>query len=98
MAIIVEEEKNNSNLTSWLGVVIVILIAAAAFYYLFISQPDPAVITPPAGFEDITPIAQLNFDPTSVLQDTTFQSLKQPVAEPTSTGPQAVGKTDPFAP
>ena len=98
MAIFVEEEKNKTNLTSWLGLILVVFIIAAAGYYLFFVVPTPAIITPPAGFEDITPIAQINIDPTSVLNDPTLRSLKQPIAEPTSTGPGIVGKANPFIP
>jgi hypothetical protein len=98
MAIIVEEEKNNGNLTSWLGLILIFFIVVAAAYYLFFVTPAPAVITPPAGFADITPIAQVTFDPTTVLNNPTFQGLKQTIPEPTSTGPGAVGKPNPFTP
>ena len=96
MAIIVEEEKNTGNLTSMFGLILAVIIVVAAVYYLFFVTPPPAIITPPAGFEDITPIAQISFDPTSVLNNPTFQALKQPIAEPTSTGPVPIGKANPF--
>ena len=96
MAIIVEEEGNKSNAVSLLGWVIILGIIGAAVYYIFFVSPGASVITPPAGFEDITPIASVQFDPTAVIGSQSFQSLKQYITEPTSTGPTAVGRPDPF--
>jgi hypothetical protein len=96
MAIIVEEEKNSSNIASFVGWFIIITVVLAAAYYLFLVTPAPAIVTPPPGFNDITPITQINFDPTSVVKSAGFQALKHSIAEPTSTGPVAVGRTDPF--
>lgn len=96
MAIIVEEEGNKSNAVSMLGWLVILGIVGAAVYYIFFVSPPPAVVTPPAGFEDITPIANVNFNPSSVISSPSFQALKQYVADPTSTGPTAVGRTDPF--
>jgi len=96
MAIIVEEEKNKSNLTSLFGWFIIIVAIAAAGYYLFIASPPPTVITPPAGFSDISAITQITFDPSSVINSSGFTALQQTVAEPTSTGPVAIGRPNPF--
>lgn len=96
MAIIVEEEKKSSNLANMVGWFIIIVVLLSAAYYIFLAAPAPVVITPPAGFNDITPITQISFDPTSVVNSTAFQTLKQSVPEPTSTGPVAVGRTNPF--
>ena len=96
MAIIVEEEKNRSNLPSMLGWFVILVVALAAAYYVFFAAPPVAVVVPPAAFQSIAPLAQISFDPQSVVSSTAFQSLRQYVAEPTSTGPTAVGRPNPF--
>lgn len=96
MAIIVEEEKNKSNITSLLGWFVILIVVAAAAYYLFFAVPAPTVITPPAGFENIVPITQISFNPQSVVSSSAFTSLVQTIPEPTSTGPAAIGRPDPF--
>ena len=96
MAIIVEEEKNRSNLAGVLGWIVLIGIIAAAAYYIFLAPPASVIVTPPADFAGISAITQVNFNPASVTSSTSFQALKQYISEPTSTGPGAVGRTDPF--
>jgi hypothetical protein len=96
MAIIIEEEKKTSNLTNLLGIVAILATVAVGAYYLFFVSVPPSIITPPAGFNDITPITQITFNPQSVVGSAAFTSLKQSIPEPTSTSPAAVGRTDPF--
>jgi hypothetical protein len=97
MAIIVEEEKiNKSGITSLLGWFVIIVSLAAGAYYLFFAAVPPAIITPPAEFDNITPITQITFNPQTVISSTAFTSLTQTIAEPTSTGPVPVGRPNPF--
>jgi hypothetical protein len=98
MAIIVEEEKKSSGNTALIGWVILCGVILAAAYYIFFAPPPAVVVTPPRNFAVIEPIAQISFDPASVLNNPDFQSLKQYVAEPTPTGPGSVGKANPFMP
>ena len=96
MAIIVEEEKSRSNLTTLVGWFVIIVVILATVYYIFFAAPSPAVVTPPTGFADITSITQIQFDPASVVNSPAFETLKRSIPEPTSTGPVAVGRTNPF--
>jgi hypothetical protein len=96
MAIIVEEEKNRSNLATLVGWFVILVVILAAAYYIFLAAPSPAVITPPTGFANITSITQIQFDPTSVVNSASFNSLKQSIPEPTSTGPVSIGRANPF--
>ncbi len=97
MAIIIEEEKNNKmSITSLLGWFLLAIVLGAGVYYLFFAVPQPAIITPPAGFNNITPITQLTFNPQTVITSPAFTSLTQTVPEPTSTGPVPVGRPNPF--
>lgn len=98
MAIIVEEEKGGATGTAavTLGWVVILGVIIAAAYYIFLATPPTIVVPPPANFQSIQPIAQLNFDPNMVLNNPNFQALKQYVAEPTSTGPSGVGRSNPF--
>ncbi len=98
MAILVEEEKKTSNASALFGGVVVFVVIAAAVYYIFLVQPPAVSVTPPPNFAVIAQIAQISFDPTSVLNSQNFQSLKQYIPEPSSTGPIPVGKTNPFVP
>jgi hypothetical protein len=98
MAIIVEEEKKSSNTTALFEWVIVLGVIAAAAYYILFAPPPAAVVNPPPNFAAIAPIAQISFNPSSVLNNPSFQVLKQYVAEPTPNSPVSVGKTNPFMP
>jgi hypothetical protein len=97
MAILVEEEKiNKSNITSLFGWFVIIVALGVGAYYLFFVTPPPAVITPPAGFNNINPITQITINPQAVVSSTEFTSLTDTIAEPTSTGPVPVGRPNPF--
>lgn len=96
MAIIIEEEKSRNNFSGTVGWGVAIIIVAVAAYYIFFAAVPAAIVTPPAGFEDITPIAQLNFNPTGVTNNPQFQALKQTISQPASNGPVSVGRTNPF--
>lgn len=98
MAILVEEEKKTSNGSALFGSVMIFIIIAAAAYYIFFASPPAVLVTPPPNFAIIAPIAQISFDPTSVLNSQNFQTLKQYIPEPSSTGPVPIGKTNPFMP
>jgi hypothetical protein len=99
MAIIIEENKNKVDgvrLLGWLGIIIVI---GAAIYYLFFAAPEAVVISPPANFTEIAPLAQVNLNPEDVLNSAAYTALKAPpFALPTPQGPASVGRPDPFVP
>jgi len=96
MAIIVEEEKKSSSGSVFLGGVIIVIILAASAYYLFFAAPPAVVATPPPNFAIIQPIANININTQGLTSNPNFAALKSYIAEPTSTGPGAVGRTDPF--
>lgn len=98
MAIIIEEEKitNKAGITSLLGWFVMIVALGAAAYYLFFVSAPPAIITPPAGFSNITPITQLTINPQAVVTSPAFTSLTDTISAPTSTGPVPIGRQDPF--
>jgi hypothetical protein len=99
MAIIIEEEKNgkNMNLIRFFAWLVILIIVAIAAYYLFFVKPELVIITPPANFQYIAPIAQANLDPQAVLNSPAFTALKQPnFPLPTPNGPVPVGRPNPF--
>ncbi len=98
MAILIEEDKGKKNYSNMIGWVVLVIIALVGVYYIFFAPATPGVVTPPASLQEITAITQINFNPTTVTNNPTFQNLKQTIQEPTSTGPTGVGKTDPFLP
>jgi hypothetical protein len=97
MAIIVEEEKiSKSGITSLLGWFVMLIAIGAGVYYLFFAAAAPVIITPPAGFSNITPITQITFNPQTVIASPAFTALTQTISEPSATGPVSVGRSDPF--
>jgi len=96
MAIIIEEPTKKSGTPFLLGMVIFVAIIGGGAYYVFFAPAPAAIVTPPPNYASIAPIASISFDPTSLLNSPGFQALKLYVAEPTSTGPGAVGRPNPF--
>jgi hypothetical protein len=97
MAIIVDEEKNKVNILAILGWAAVIVIIAGTVYYLFFAVPQLVIISPPASFANVAPIAQITLKPEDVLNSAAFGLLKQPSFPlPTPQGPAPVGRPDPF--
>ena len=98
MAIVVEENnKNRANLVRILGWVGILVLFGAAIYYVFFAAPEVVVISPPANFQYVTPLASATLHPEDVLNSPGFQSLKSPSFPlPTAQGPAGVGRSDPF--
>lgn len=96
MAIVIEEDKGTSHSPAILGWVVIIGVLVAAGYYLFLAPPPTVDITPPSNYATIAPIAQINFDPSRLVNSPAFQALTSSIAEPTSTGPAGVGRQNPF--
>ncbi len=97
MAIIVEEMKNKVDFVRLLEWTVIIAIFGAATYYLFFAAPELVVISPPEDFQNIAPISQVVIHPEEVLNSPAFQALQAPSFPlPTSTGPAAVGRGNPF--
>lgn len=96
MAIIVEEEKTSTGIISFLGWASIAAIFLAAAYYVFFTAPPTVVITPPANLQTFVSISGANLNPQDILQDKSFQTLKQYVPPPVPTGPGLVGRANPF--
>lgn len=97
MAIVVEESGKRGNITRLLAWIAVVVIVVAAVYYIFFATPPLEIISPPASFTNIQPIAQITLHPEDVLNSAAFQSLKSPTFPlPTPQGPAAVGRANPF--
>lgn len=94
MAIVVEQEKKSTNWFYILtGVLMAVLLLVAA-YYLFFAKPEIINIVVPTRL-DTSVLSEIRFDPQSVINESTFRSLRPYGTEPT---PGEVGRTNPFAP
>lgn len=97
MAIIVEEEKKQRShvfgLAGWLAFLAVI---AAAVYYLFFATPPSVTLTAAGSLSSIATLTQSAVQPQDVENSAALQALHTTVAVPTSTGPAAVSRTNPF--
>jgi hypothetical protein len=95
MAIVIEEEKQSSS-GAWVAVlmwVIFIVALAAGFYYVFVKKQELIPIATPAEFKDTEQISKLPLNPSKVLQNPQFQSLKIHVNE----NPVGItGRANPF--
>jgi hypothetical protein len=97
MAIVVEEEKSRINIIRLLGWLAILAIICAAIYYLFFAAPELVIISTPASFQNIAPIAQVTLHPEDVLNGAAYQSLRPPAFPlPTPQGPASVGRQNPF--
>ena len=98
MAIVIEEGKK-TNILRIAGWLVIIILICAAIDYVFFAAPESVVITPPANFQYVAPLAQVSLHPEDVLNSPAFQSLKAPSFPlPTPKGPAAVGRTNPLIP
>lgn len=95
MAIVIEEEKSKVSLITFVTWLIILVIIAVAVYYIFFSQPQLIEISPPANFENINPLSKINLNPTDVVNNPNFQSLKQYITLPV---PGNFGRSNPFVP
>jgi len=93
MAIVVEEQKNKAGLASILIWVVILVIIMVAIYYIFFAKPQLIGISAPDSFRNINPLSHLNINPQDIVNNPTFQSLKQYVM-PASTS--TVGRSNPF--
>lgn len=96
MAIVIEEEKKTSNILAFLGWIVVLAIIVAAVYYIFFVEPPSAVILPTGTLQSVGSLPVASVNPQDVVNNDEFQSLKQYISEPTSTGPAPLGRQDPF--
>jgi hypothetical protein len=95
MAIIIEEEKNKTGLVTIAAWIIILIIIASAIYYIFFAKPQLIEVSPPAGFENINPLSKINLNPSDVVNNAAFQSLKQYITLPV---PGNYGRSNPFVP
>lgn len=96
MAIIVEEEKKSSNILAFFGWIFILGIIIAAIYYVFFVAPPSATILPTGTLQSVEALPVATVNPQDLLGSQEFQSLKQYISEPTSTGPVPVGRQNPF--
>ena len=96
MAIIIEEEKKGSSVFMFLGWIVVFAIIVAAVYYVFFVVPPSTIIQPTGTLQQVSSLPVKNVNPQDVINNQEFQALQPYIAEPTSTGPAAVGRTNPF--
>lgn len=96
MAIVVEEEKKNSHVFGIVGWLVFLVALGASAYYVFFA-PAPAVTLPlSGGLNSIAPLAQSPVQPQTVEANPVLTSLSTTIAAPTSSGPVAVKRTNPF--
>lgn len=94
MAIVIEEEKEQGG--GWFGIgvlFVVFAIFAIAVYFLFFVRPELIDTVAPVKLRSIDELTQLNFDPSSVVSNSFFQSLSQVVPPPS---PPISGNSSPF--
>ncbi len=83
MAILIEEEKKNGG--SWFGfglLFIILTILGVAAYYLFFVKPEIIGNVTSTKTTAIDDLAQIDFDPNSVVNGDFFKTLKQVVPPP----------------
>ncbi len=95
MAIVIKEQKNKS---SFFSVAVIIMVGGGLFlaaYYLFFT-PVPLIDKfAPLSLESLKQISSIKINPDGILENPSFQVLKQyvgPVSSATS------GRSNPFAP
>lgn len=96
MAIIVEEGKKKTNILGVAAWLVFLVIIGAAVYYIFFAQPQLVAIPATGPLDAIAPIASSSLDAQSLTGSASFQALQSTVTLPTSTGPAAVGRPNPF--
>ena len=96
MAIIVETEKKNTGILAFFGWLVVLGIIIAAIYYIFFVAPPSATILPTGTLQSVEALPVATVNPQNLTGSTQFQSLKQYIGEPTSTGPVPVSRPNPF--
>ncbi len=98
MAIIVEEEKKKSGngLASFGWLLIGVILLVGAYFVFFAAPPETSIAQPPKEFAQITSLSQISVSPQDVLSSSQFQGLKQHVAQPATSSPAAVGRSNPF--
>lgn len=95
MAIVVEEERPQINITQALMWLTVLAIVGSAIYYIFFAKPEIVDVAVPTAFKNLDPLAQVNLNPEDLLNDPSFQSLKEYVTLPE---PGNAGRINPFIP
>jgi hypothetical protein len=97
MAIIIEEEKKkNGNILvmfGWFAIAVMVLIAA---YYLVFASSEAVIVTPPANFAGLQPIAQITVLPQDVIGLSSFKLLSSSAAQPIVSSTIAAGRPNPF--
>ncbi len=96
MAIVVEEDRKKSPMLGVAGWLVFVVILAAAAYFMFFA-PAPQVTLPLAGgLSAVAPLVQSPVQPQTVEADPVLGSLHSAISAPTSTGPAALNRPNPF--
>lgn len=96
MAIVVEEEKKNSHVFGVVGWLVFIVALAAAAYFVFLAPVPEAPLPISGGLNSIAPLASSPIQPQTVESNPVLTSLSTTITAPTSTGPVAVKRSNPF--
>lgn len=93
MAILVEEKKEDSGIFNIVVWVVILTIILAAVYYIFFKQPQLVEFTVSPSFQNIQQLSQINIGSDKLVNNTTFQTLKQYI---TVAQPENIGRPNPF--
>ena len=99
MAIIVDEEKKPTHIFAILMWLSFLAIAIVAVYYIFFAAPQTEVLPISGGLSAIAPLAGDSVSqPQDIIKTAAFQAILQgtTIQPPSSTGPAAVGRPNPF--
>lgn len=93
MPIIIEQQKRKTN---WLGALVFIfllIVIVGGGYFLFFAPTPGIEIIAPSQLEEVSGLAEAQFDPTKLINDPVLKSLRQYGTQP-SPGP--LGRDNPF--
>ena len=95
MAIYIHEEggKKRGGLFGFGLLFLVLIMVGVAVYYMFFVKPELIAAVAPVQLQSIDQLAQMNFDPASVINSDFFTQLKQLVPPQTL---KPAGNSSPF--
>jgi hypothetical protein len=94
MAIVIENRKSNFNFFSFLFFIFLFVVVIGGAYYLFFAPTPGIEIVAPSSLESSEKIADVKFDPSSVIGNPALKNLRQYSAPPE---PGDLGRNNPFA-
>ncbi|MBM3281593.1 MAG: hypothetical protein FJY91_02515 [Candidatus Harrisonbacteria bacterium] len=94
MAIIIENRKSNFNFFTFLFFIFLFFVVIGGAYYLFFAPTPGIEIVAPSSLQSSEEIADVKFDPGSVIGDPVLKNLRQFGAPPE---PGDLGRSNPFS-